>query len=240
VADYFRPDYTGGAFELFGVSHAATILFFAAIGLFLIKAGQTREANWRRATRYGLAAVLLVNELSWHVWNAVYGSWAIQTMLPLHMCSIMVWVTIYVLATERQSLYPLLYFFGVAGAMQALITPDAGIYGFPHFRFFQTMIAHGALVVAGVWVVMVEKYRPTCRDLVRLLAGLNVYAVIVYGINVAIGSNYLYVVGKPDVPSLMDFFPAWPWYIFLLEILAVVIFWLLYLPFARVAPEARQ
>jgi len=25
---------------------------------------------------------------------------------------------------------------GIGGALQALLTPDLGLYGFPHFRFF--------------------------------------------------------------------------------------------------------
>ncbi|GAB4481644.1 MAG: hypothetical protein OHK0031_03670 [Anaerolineales bacterium] len=37
---------------------------------------------------------------------------------------------------EGIAIYELLYFMGIGGALQALLTPDVGIYGFPHYRYF--------------------------------------------------------------------------------------------------------
>ena len=152
-------------------------------------------------------------------------------MLPLHMCGAMVWITAAALIAEKRSLYPLLYFFGVAGATQALITPDLGDFGFPHYRFFQTMLSHGLLVAGGLWVVTVERWQPTLRSLGAVLLGLNAYALAILWVNLRIGSNYLFVAAKPESASLMDFLPEWPWYLLILEGLTIVIFTLMYLPF---------
>jgi len=40
------------------------------------------------------------------------------------------------LVNGSYGLYEFVYLLGIAGASQALLTPDAGAYGFPHFRFF--------------------------------------------------------------------------------------------------------
>ena len=53
----------------------------------------------------------------------------------------------------------------------------------------------------------------------------------VFFLNLAIGSNYLFVAGKPDFPTLLDMLAPWPWYIFEIEAIAFAIFFLLYLPF---------
>jgi hypothetical integral membrane protein (TIGR02206 family) len=237
MASYFAFDYAGGAFELFGPAHLVTLAVIAALTVWLARAGLAATADGRRALRRALAVLLLVNEASWHAWNLANSAWDPGHMLPLHVCSVMVWIAVAVLWTGYRPLYASMYLLGVAGALQAMITPDAGIYGFPHFRFLQTMIAHGGLVSAGIWVVTAERYSPSARDGVRVLAALNVYALAVYFVNGWIGSNYLYVNAKPDTASILDAMPGWPWYLPILELLAVAFFVLLLLPFRR-RPDA--
>jgi uncharacterized membrane protein YwaF len=60
---------------------------------------------------------------------------------------------------------------------------------------------------------------------------INVYALAIYFFNNVIGSNYLMVNAKPDVPSLLDLLPEWPWYILWMEGIGVVTFLILYSPF---------
>jgi hypothetical integral membrane protein (TIGR02206 family) len=230
---YITPDYTGAPFALFGTAHIVTSLVLLGAGAYAIRAARRGSMVRKHSLRRLLAYILAVNELSWHAWNLVFGLWDIQHMLPLHLCSVMIWVTIYVFLTEKTGLYPVVYFLGVAGAVQAIITPDAGPFGFPHFRFFQTMIAHTGLVVAGLWVVMAEDCRPDFRSFVRVLVGLNVYAAVVWIVNLFVGSNYLYMGGKPATTSVLDFFPEWPWYVVILEVVAFAVLGLLYLPFRK-------
>ncbi|MGB2956822.1 MAG: hypothetical protein WBB64_12750 [Anaerolineales bacterium] len=40
------------------------------------------------------------------------------------------------LIKKDQRIFEFTYFMGISGALQALFTPDIGMYGFPHFRFF--------------------------------------------------------------------------------------------------------
>lgn len=171
-------------------------------------------------------------QVEWHVWNWVAGEWSVQRQLPLHLCGIMILVTMYGLASRDRRVYPLIYFFGIAGSVQAIITPEA-IFDFPHIRFLNTMVSHGLLVIGGFWIVFVERYRPSWKDLVASLVILNAYALVVYFINVAIGANYLFVVHKPTTASLLDVFPEWPWYILFAEVMAVAIFTAMCWPFNR-------
>ncbi|MGA2504702.1 MAG: hypothetical protein ABSG01_11490 [Anaerolineales bacterium] len=58
-------------------------------------------------------------------------------------------------------IYEFVYFIGIGGAMQALLPPDTGIYGFPHYRIFQTMVSHGLLITSGICMTTVKGFRPT-------------------------------------------------------------------------------
>jgi hypothetical integral membrane protein (TIGR02206 family) len=136
------------------------------------------------------------------------------------------------LATKNYTIYEFAYLLGIPAALQALLTPDAGIWGFPHFRFFQTMLSHGAIILAAVYMTIVEGYRPTPKSIVRVLVGGQIYMIVVGIINVILGSNYLYIARKPETASLLDVLPPWPWYILIIEALALAFILLFYAPFA--------
>lgn len=135
------------------------------------------------------------------------------------------------LITKSYRVYEFMYFMGIAGAIQALATPDLGIYGFPHFRFFQTFISHGLIVTSAIYMTAVEGFRPTWKSMLRVAVWMNIYAGIVYYINTVIGSNYLMINYKPGLPSLLDLLPEWPIYILYMELIGVISMLLLYLPF---------
>ena len=78
----------------------------------------------------------------------------------------------------------------------------------------------------------VEGFRPTWRSIVRVAVWTNVYVVIIYFVNAAIGSNYLMINYKPNTPSLLTLLPDWPLYILYMEAIGVITCLLLYLPFA--------
>ena len=121
---------------------------------------------------------------------------------------------------------------GLGGAMQAVLTPaDAAAYNFPHFRIMQTFIAHGLLINIAIYMTVVEGFRPTLQSFKRVAIWTNVYLLIIFFVNLAIGSNYLFVAGKPDFLPLLAALAPWPWYIFELEALGFAIFFILYLPF---------
>jgi len=230
LLQYFARDYHGAPFVLFGTVHIISLIVIALFMLGLTRfkgaSGQTLQK-----VRWTLAIVLWLNEIAWHIWNIAIGTWTIQTMLPLHLCSVFIWLSGFMLISRNYSIYEFVYFLGISGALQALLTPDTGIYSFPHFRYIQTMISHGLLVSVGVYMTVVEGYRPTWKSMARVFIIANIYMVIIYFVNSAIGSNYMMVNGKPALTSVLDLLPAWPWYLLWLEVIALANFLLLYLPF---------
>jgi hypothetical integral membrane protein (TIGR02206 family) len=189
--------------------------------------------------RCGIAVFLTVNELAWHVYNLALDTWTVQNILPLHICSVMAIVSVVMLVTGSYRLYEFQYFLGIGAAAQILFTPDAGMYAEPGFLFFQTFLAHGTVVFAALYMTFVEGFRPTLRSLVKVAAGMNLYMLFVGPINIPLGSNYLFLMQKPPIPSLLDFLGPWPWYIPGMEAVGAVICALLYLPF-RLAGRMRK
>jgi hypothetical integral membrane protein (TIGR02206 family) len=231
MIDFFAANYQGPAFELFGDTHLAALGALVLLNVILISFRNASDGT-KAALRWMLALILLVNEVAWHYWNYSVGTWTLQTMLPLHLCSVLVWLGALMLMRKSYRIYEFMYFMGIAGAIQALATPDLGIYGFPHFRFFQTFTSHGLIVTSAIYMTVVEGFRPTLKSIPRVVIWTNIYALIVFFINSAIGSNYLMINHKPELPSLLDLLPEWPVYILYMELIGFISILLLYFPFA--------
>lgn len=233
MAQYFGGTWDGAPFEVFGTPHLIAIGILLAINLAFIPLRRHPRPKLQAGIRYGLAAILLVDELGWHLWNVHIGTWTVQTMLPLHLCSVLIYVSAIMLINKNYRLFEFVYFLGIGGALQGFLTPDAGQFGFPHFIFFQVLISHGGIVTAGIYMAVAERYRPTWASVKRVFIVSNIYMVLVGIVNWAIGSNYLFLAHKPATASLMDIMGPWPWYILSLEVVGLVMVLLLYLPFMR-------
>jgi uncharacterized membrane protein YwaF len=204
MEQYFALNYAGPPFQLFGVGHIIALSLIVLFCLSFLHLRNTLREGQKKRFRWTLAIILLVNELAWHV------------------C---------MLLTNNRSLYEISYFLGIGGALQALLTPDITGYGFPHFRAFNTFLAHGLLVSVPIYMTLVEGFRPTLASFKRVFLWTNIYIIPVFLLNLAIGSNYLFIAYKPKFPTLLNLLAPWPWYILELEAVGFLIFLLLYLPF---------
>jgi len=227
---FFAKDFTGSPFTLMGREHLLAMAILVALNIALLQLRNSSPAL-RKQTALIMALVLWANEIGWHVWNASIGKWDLQTMLPLHVCSILVWLGGWMLVRRDKTIYEYMYFLGIGGALQAILTPDLGIYGYPHYRFFQTFISHGLIVTAAIYMTTVEGFRPTWGSMKRVIIGGNIYMLIVTGINWLVGGNYMFTMHKPETASLFDIMPAWPWYLLVVQLIGLVMFLILYLPF---------
>jgi hypothetical integral membrane protein (TIGR02206 family) len=229
MSQYFAYDYHGAPFVLFGTWHLMALLIILLINVAVLGFRRASEKT-RTIVRWSMAAVLWLDEASWHIWNIYWGKWTVA-QLPLHICSLLIWLTGFMLIFKIHRIYEFAYFIGIGGAMQALLTPDAGIYGFPHYRIFQTMISHGLLLTSAIYMTTVEGFRPTWKSFWNVVVGLNIYAAVIYPLNLALGTDFLFINSKPATASLLDALPRWPYYLIYMEFIGLAIFLLLYLPF---------
>lgn len=232
MPEFFARGFDDGPFQLFSVSHLIALGSIALIIVWLVLNRNRFSEALKRSIRYSLAIILVANELLWHVWNLATGQWSVQTMLPLHLCSVLVWLSAYMAIKNSYNIFEFAYLLGIPGALQALLTPDLGIYDFPHFRYFQVFLSHGAIVITSLYFAFVEKYRPTVSSMKRVFIYANIYLIAITALNFLIGSNYLFTAHKPETASLLDVLPPWPWYLLIIELLGAVFVGLFYLPFA--------
>ena len=229
---FFGKDFQNGPFVLFSTQHLIAIFGIILVGILIILTQRKAAPSQRLKIRWLMAIILVIIESTWHLWNWSIGEWSIQTMLPLHLCSILVWLCAYMLITKNHLIYEFAYLIGIAGALQAVLTPDLGQYAFPHYRYFQVFISHGLIIISALYMTIVEGFRPTWQSVKRVAIYGNLYLLFVFILNKIIGSNYLFIAHKPETASILDVLPPWPYYILIIELLAAFFILLFYAPFA--------
>lgn len=230
---FFAKEFIGETFHTFSHQHFLALLIILMIVILMYcNRNNLRQEKVNKIFRYTLAALLILQEISLSVWRVSVGLWEIQTSLPLHLCGIAILCSAVMLVRKQYLIYELVYFWGLGGAVQALLTPDITAFNFPHYRFFQFFLSHGLIIVAALFMTFVEQYRPTWKSIGKTLVVTNLYMAAIAVFNALTGANYLFICWKPETGSLLDILGPWPWYILSLEFVAMISFTVYYLPFA--------
>ncbi|OXL81847.1 hypothetical protein BCV73_01260 [Paenibacillus sp. SSG-1] len=220
------------SFVMFSGPHLAalTVFVLACILMFLGRIRLQDSMPARQMVRYLIIACLIASEIALDIWNITEGYWNIKSTLPLELCSITLLLSVVMLAVRSRFLYQILFFAGIGGALQALITPSLD-FAYPHFRFFQFFAAHMLIILASLYMTWVEKLQPTWRSIGWTMIFLNVLALGVGLINWMLGSNYMFLMHKPPTASILDFLGPHPLYLLAEEGIALLIFALMQLLF---------
>ena len=228
-------------FHAFSLEHwlILSLLALMILGLFAFRGRIARNPGVHGAIRRVLIAALVLPEIALQLWYISVGIWDPTTSLPLELCSLTMVLGAAVLITGSRKFYPILYFAGIGGALQAVLTPSLD-YPFPHFRFFHFFIVHIAIILAPLYMTWVKGYRPNWRSIGWTMLFLNGAALAVGAVNWAVGANYMYLMGKPATPSVLDVLGPHPFYILAEELFALVLFILMYSVFFYIPDRIGQ
>lgn len=220
------------SFVPFGQQHlAALAIILCAVAGLVALVRQTDSAVMTRRLAVALACALILSEafkLWFRVW--LYGQPAGQ-FLPLHLCGASALLMAWVLFFRSYGGFEVGYFWGMAGSMQALLTPDLPV-GFPSLAYIAFFLGHGLVILAVVFAIAALRFRPTLRSVGKAILATLAWMVLVAPLNYLLDANYLYLRHKPEQPSIIDFLGPWPWYIGSLVLVGSAICFLYYLPFA--------
>jgi len=216
-------------FQFFGTVHLTTLALIVAVALVLPLSVRRRWPDSARTVGLGLA-VLLVAQEGAQITLVLLTQGVTVALLPLHLCTLTVYLTALMLVTRAQRLYEVVYFWGLGGTTQALLTPEL-MRGFPSPEYLLFFIGHGLVIVGVLYGGLVYRLRPYPMSIVRVAAITLTLAAVIVVLNLWLGTNFLYLMAKPARASLMDWLGPWPWYWLPLIGIGLLSFLILYLPF---------
>jgi hypothetical integral membrane protein (TIGR02206 family) len=220
-------------FQPFGLAHLVVIGL--TISMPFVLAAFVRKSHSPRSERIIgrlFAGLLVFNYLGFEIYLASTGGWQWQKALPFHLCDWAMVVIIVALLTGRARWLEVAYFWGIGGTLQAVLTPELK-YPFPDIHFLTFFIAHSGIVVAIAFMMIVKRYRPHWFSIVRVFAWSELYFVVALTVDLLTGENYGYLLHPPHSGSLLDALSQnHVVYILQMHLLALVFYFVLYLPFA--------
>lgn len=196
----------------------------------LCVAARRRPGPWRFVVLRLVGAVLFADVVAYTVGLVVAGSWSASTSLPLALCNVGVLVAAVACWWPRPLLVELTYFWGLAGAVQGVVTPDLNV-GFPHLEFFEYVVGHLAIVLAAVFLVVGLRYAPRPGAAARVAALTAAYTSFVGLVDAVTGANYMFLRRPPAEWTLLRLLGPWPWYVVSAAGVGIVLLVLLDLPF---------
>jgi len=225
---------SSGEFVLFGLPHLMVFVVMAAALVLLVRVAR----NPAKADLCWTLEVALAMFVLWSypakLLSRYYGDvYMPAPMLPMEFCN---WASItafFALAFRSDRMAELTYFWGMAGTLQGLVTPNLE-EAFPHPTWFAFFQLHAGVVLVGLYLVVGRGWRPKKGAVLRAFIAANVYAVAAGIVNLfSVNNNYGFLREKPENGSLLDALGPWPYYIFWMQIVALLVFILFDMPFWR-------
>jgi hypothetical integral membrane protein (TIGR02206 family) len=225
-------------FQLLGPAH---LVILCAVPLLagVLAYAQRRLAPGTRWLRLGLATVFLLDTLLYYGNMAAHGQLTFPNHVPLELCDASLFLMIIVLFTLNRAVFDLAYYWALAGASMALLTPNL-LEPFPSFGSVQFFIAHGLIVASALYLVWSRQMQPRPGSVARAMVALNIYAAVVGIFDYFFKTDYMYLRAKPQSASLLNVLGPWPWYILATEGVALGLFLLMYLPNRRPALSLQE
>jgi hypothetical integral membrane protein (TIGR02206 family) len=181
-----------------------------------------------RPMRLTLGLALAANELVWWVYR--YSREGVHVgNLPLQLCDAAVWLSVLACLTMAPVVVQFAWFAGLAGAGMALLTPNL-IEPWPSYPAIYFFVAHGGIVIAMAALVLGGGMKFRSGVVWRSFGLLLAYAALVGLIDAVSGSNFMFLLHKPEAASALDQMGPWPWYLFGGAAAGLLLFWLLWLP----------
>ena len=218
-------------FEFLGFPHITAMGVTLALPIFLtIVVKRLNSAKATQAVCGAFAGVLLLNEiLPWSHRLSMVGAYEFaRWYLPLHVCSITVFAVAAALIFRWQTAYEIAYFWGLAGATMPSSRRRSRliIQRIASFNISSRTAASSPARCSqlGARHATDGQVRPPRLCAAQSLGYCRVRRQL------GAGSNYMFL-SRPPVTQSPFFFAPWPWYIPILAGVALVLFYVLFIPF---------
>ncbi len=212
-----------------GAYWSAVVLAAAGCAVLCIQA-RRRPGRWRLVAAAAIGTALAADAAVYTVGLIVAGTWSASSSLPIALCNAAVLVAAAACWWRAPLLVELTYFWGLAGTLQGVLTPDLAT-PFPHLEFFEYVTGHLGIVVAALYLVIGLRIVPRSGSIVRVFAITALYTAFVGVVDWGTGTNYMFLRSPPAEWTVLRLLGPWPWYIFSAAGVGAVLLVLLDMPF---------
>ena len=223
-------------FRTFSIPHLFGLVFPLLIGAWFIFMGMRATGNKRCMVNILFVCVLIAVRALRYVMDVWVGRFDIFDLFSLQICHIDLILLIICLIKPNKALFHFVFLIGIPMGLAVALMPGSihPAPGLPRAILF--IISHMLLVVGAVYLAFVEKMELKLKYVFSILGIGNVMILLVYFINKALDTNFIYVMYAPEgtVIAKLDSLFGWPGYVIAMDIIAVSVILLVFIIYTAI------
>lgn len=223
----------GVGFTHFSALHLAWLIFYVPFALGCSLLYRKKDAAGRTKIRRVMACLLVGDELFKVTMLCIGGNYE-AAYLPLHLCSINILLIAVHAWHPTKTLDNFLYTVCIPAATAALLFPTWTRLPFFNFMHLHSFTVHILLATYPIMVTAGGDIQPELRCVPKCVGLLAALAVPIYFVNLALGTNFMFLMKVEPGNPLYPFEQMWGNHLLGIPILLAVAVFIMYLPQALI------
>lgn len=216
-------------FSHFDGMHLAWLALFVIITVvncvWYRKLGTAGKSRWKKT----VAILIVANEIFKMAMLAIGGRYELS-YLPLHLCSINIFVIAIHAWKPSKLLSGFLYTVCIPGAIAALLFPTWTELPILNFMHLHSFTVHIELAMYPIVLAVAGELAPSVKQLHKYLLLLVVIAIPIYGINLLLDTNFMFLMSADPGNPLYLFEQMWGNHLYGFPVLIAAVLIVMYVP----------
>lgn len=221
------PD--GLGFTHWGGLHLVWLLVFVGITVCSCLQYRKLTSHGRSIWKKTVAVLLLLDELFKTVMLIIGGRY-LPSYLPLHLCSINIFLITVHAWKPSKILGGYLYTVAIPGALAALLFPTWTSLPITNFMHLHSFTVHILLALYPIVLAVTGELNPQLKDLPKYLMLLVLMAIPILGINLLLDTNFMFLMSADPGNPLYLFEQMWGNHLYGFPVLIAAVLLVMYVP----------
>ena len=230
---------SGVGFSHYGALHLAWLVLFLAVCIGSILWYRKQCEKNRQIWKKTVAVLLLLDEL-FKVVMLVIGGRFNASYLPLHLCSINIFVIAFHAWKPSKIAGGYLYTVGIAGALAALLFPSWSSLPLLNFMHFHSFTVHILLALYPIVLFAAGELQPRAREIPKYLFLLLAMAVPIYFVNLLLNTNFMFLMHADEGNPLLFFEQMWGNHLYGFPVIIICVLIVMYVPILIISMIKRR
>ena len=195
-------------FSLFGGVHIGWIVTFLAVIIancvFYRKLSEKGRDRWKK-----VVAILIVLDEIYKTVFLIIGNRNNVSYLPLHLCSINIFIVAFHAWKPFRAVGAFLYTVCIPGAIAALLFPSWTSLPLGNFMHWHSFTIHILLALYPLVLALSGELKLSLKDIPKCLLILVGMAIPIYGINMLLNTNFMFLMYVEEGNPLRFFEQLW-------------------------------
>ncbi len=194
----------GMGFDHFGITHILWLIF-SVFSIFRLSVSYKKAGREKKEKiKHAVAIALIFEEMAKTILLLILGRYTADH-LPLHLCSINIFIIAIHAYHPSKILGSFLYNVCIPASISALLFPGWTSLPFLNFMHIHSFTTHILLAAYPIMLVSAKEIGPDISGAVSSLFFLLALAGIIYMVNIALGTNFMFLM-YPGGDNPLSFF----------------------------------